>query len=146
MSSTLVIYCYFWHIINSALVQNVFFSTSQLLQCFDDLLWLNDNDIDVNLLWKDSSMNRWKRSVLTSHVSFNGNENTQNELNNTHTSLIGLHHSTRHAATALNRNYTSIEDYGAKEEIEAIFSIFYASKSRELASCRNRLDHGGFNA
>lgn len=55
----------------------------------------------MDLLWKDSDINGWKRVILASCVSFNGVD-TKNELKYVHTSLIGLHSVIGYATTALN--------------------------------------------
>lgn len=91
-------------------------AASQLLQRFGDLLSLND--IDMDLLWKDSDINGWKRVILASYVSFNGIENTKNELKYVHMSLIGLHSVIGYTTTALNIKYILINDDDITEAIE----------------------------
>lgn len=91
-------------------------AASQLLQRFGDLLSLND--IDMDLLWKDSDINGWKRVILASYISFNGIENTKNELKYVHMSLIGLHSVIGYTTTALNIKCILINDDDITEAIE----------------------------
>ena len=64
-------------------------AASQFLTRFGDLI--NDDDIDVGHLWKDATENGWRRAILASYISFDGIENTRNELKYVHMSLLGLH-------------------------------------------------------